>query len=192
MSDESSNDASANLALVTQRLQQNLNDIRKVLGVDLKAFPAREAKKRFLEGGEFSTAMDDGAVSALKIDLAALSEGLVDSVLDTLGEDAGWLEIGVDLPETDRRSLEWNPVVFQQLQRIAEATSELLSKHGFPAAVCTVEYKTPTWFIDGLYLPGLIENYWKGMAELRAAQGQAEEVTRVEAVQHLAERWEDA
>ena len=191
-SDEIKSEAHINLALVTQRLQQTLHDIRKVLAADLKAFPGREAKKRFLEGGAFSSALDATVLSAFKIEIDGVGSGLVKSVIEDLGNDSVWLEVSGDLPDTDKRSLEWNPVVFQSLQRVADATSEVLRKHGFPSDSCLVDYKTPTWFIDGLYLPGLIENYWKGMAELRAAQNQAEEVTRVEAVQHLADRWEDA
>ena len=192
MSDESKSEAQINLTLVTQRLQQTLADIRKVLSIDLADFPARVAKKRFLEGGEFSSKMDEVALSAFKRDIVQLATAGVEPVLNQLETDDIWLKLTGELPDTDKRSLEWNPAVFQQLQGVAQATSGILAAHGFPADSCSVEYKTPTWFIEGLYLPGLIENYWKGMAELRAAQAQAAEVTRVEEVQQLADRWEEA
>jgi hypothetical protein len=190
--EKTSNEANANVALVTQRLQQNLNDIRKVLEQDLRAFPEREAKRRFLENGTFSEEMDDSTLSAFKEDVSALSGGVAASAIEALSEDSPWLDMRGDLPETDQRSLEWNPVVFQHLQSVAGGVQQVLEKHGFPAELSSVEYKTPTWFIDGLYLPGLIENYWKGLTELRAAQVQVDEVQRVESVQNLADRWEDA
>ena len=191
-SEEPDNEVKVNLALVTQRIQQTLNDIRKVLSVDLMAFPMREGKKRFLEGASFSTSMSKDDLSRFKTEMAALNDEVVAAVITSLSADDVWLEVSGELPESDMRSLEWNPVVFQHLQTVASAVQDVLVSSNFPSELTNVEYRTPTWFIDGLYLPGLIESYWKGMAELRAARQQADELSRVEAVHQLADRWDDA
>ena len=72
----------------------------------------------------------------------------------------------------------------------AELVREILSAYGFPDTAPSPEYRMPTWFINGKYLPGIAEKYWGLIAEIREIRVRIREVERDSQRETLRKRWD--
>lgn len=175
-----------------QHLAEIVTEIRSVLSVDLRDFPIRAAKKRYLALPEFAATITAEKLGELKGALGSAAEKRATQIMRTLEDEAIWIEdvtpSGNKLPKTLRD----NRTVTEALSGIAEITHDILKDFGFPAALLDIHYDPPTWFINGKYLPGLIEKYWKTLAALRQQSREHKRAQHEHDVQVLAERWEDA
>ena len=190
-STDARNEAAAQLASARRHLGEVLGELRQVLREDLAAFPGREGKKRFVDSGDLGQGLSDEALGTLKRDLDAVASGVVQDVLAQLEADGPWLALSA-LPESERSTLESAKAVTGLLASVAEAVEAVLERHGFPPELREVGYRTPTWFIGGRYMPGLIEKYWAWLAKVRELEAALEEERRSDTVRDLARRWEEA
>ena len=175
-----------------QQLNQIIAEIRAVLAIDLREFPIRAAKKRYLALPEFAATITSDSLSKLKSELKEAAETKASEIIQTLSEFDIWVE-GISPPGNKAaKTLRDNRKVSEALRGIAETTREVLESYGFPEALLDIHYDPPTWFIDGKYLPGLIEKYWKALASLRNLAREHKRAQHEQEVQVLAERWEDA
>ncbi len=175
-----------------EQVAEVVGAMRAVLAKDFAIFPSRVGKKRFLDGGSFSESLSDAQIKAIKADLQSLVTGTLADVLRALEPLDPWLVAKAELPREPPRTLEPNAAVWAELQRGASAVAAVLEKHGFPDRLCAVTYKTPTWFIDGAYMPGLIEKYWKWLGLLAEAEMRERKIEEDAGRRSLSHRWDEA
>jgi len=175
-----------------QHLVEIVTEIRNVLSVDLRAFPIRAAKKRYLALPEFAATMTAEKLGELKSALGSAAEERTTLIIGALEDEMIWVENVTPPGNKPPKTLRDNRSVTEALNGIAEVTHDILKDFGFPAALLDIHYDPPTWFIDGKYLPGLIEKYWKTLAVLRQQSREHKRAQHEHDVQVLAGRWEDA
>ena len=174
-----------------KQLESLISEMHAVLAEDLPAFPAREGKKRFLDAAERATEITDDEIAALKTALREVAEKASAQVVDQLRARDPWLSEGAS-PGGEARVLDGNPAVTEALGQVARATHEVLEQCGLASADEPVCYRTPTWFIGGRYMPGLIEKYWKHLAQLQEIEKERAMSEREVERRSLAQRWEEA
>ena len=91
---------------------------------------------------------------------------------------------------TDERSLEDAVGVWTHVQAIDGDIRELLTGFGFDAD--GAGYVPPRYFVGGLYLPTLVEHYWRLRNEIGALEGQKASLAAESLRQRLESRWNDA
>ena len=164
-------------------------EVRPVLGEDLNQFPGREVRKRFVGDPEFAATLDDTRVAAIKADLARRGAEVRERVLAALELPEPWLA-GVAC-EGSGKSFAENPALWAPTAEAAAAVRAALIEHHFPgAADVDIEYRMPTWFIGGKFLPGLAEKYWAAIGELRELRARIAEVEQGKLREVLAKRWD--
>ena len=163
-----------------------------VVAADLPRFLKRETKKRFLGNVDFGSSMDDDALKALKSALDNLAAEVQGTLRAELTARDVWL---TDKVGDDRKSLEGNAAVWTIIQKVSHGLSELLAAHGFPAdheadgAQYNVVYRTPKYFIEHVYCPGLVEAYWKQVEEVVAIRAISDTLQTSATREVLEERW---
>jgi hypothetical protein len=165
------------------------SEVRPVLAEDLEKYPGREVKRRFLADPEFARTLDDAALGRLKSELAGVGERLREQVAARLDDPEPWLK-GVEF-EGPGKSFSENLALWSLTLPAAEAVRKVLDAFGFPGtAESPPDYRMPTWFINGKYLPGLAEKYWSLIGELREVRARILEVERSRLRDDLSRRWD--
>jgi hypothetical protein len=132
-------------------------EISDLITRDIQSFMSREARKRFIQEPAFAESVDDGRLKELKQAIRARATQLSEGIKEALAAPALWL---TQTPEPVRsKSLEPHAAIWAILQRIPESARELLAAFQFPEGEAPV-YAPPSYFIEGKYLPGLVERYW--------------------------------
>ena len=176
-------------ARVRQNVLKVAAEVRPVLAEDLNQFPSREVRKRFVADPGFAATLDDATIAAIKTDLARRGAEVRDRVLAALEQPEPWLA-GVAC-EGPGKSLAENPTLWALTAEAAAVVRAALIEHRFPgAADADLEYRMPTWFIGGKFLPGLAEKYWAAIAELRELHERIAEVEQGRLRDGLAKRWD--
>ncbi len=190
MSDAHLDDLHKQRAEQAARIMDSVNELVGVIVHDVPAFVLREVRRAFIAAMAFSEGLDEDAVKTLKARAGAFGEEISASLAKALEQDALWLD--VEGGEMGGKTLEANLVVWRTLQGVAETTSGLLREVGFPEPEdgFGVVYKTPTWFIERRYAPGLIDKYWTQLALLRHLDQEIDQHTKVLRRVTLESRWD--
>jgi hypothetical protein len=159
-----------------------------ILAEDLTLFPERELRRRFVTNRAFAEALDEKTIKAIKQEARAKGAWASKKAITMMQEDERWLA-GVRF-EGAGKSFAENSVLWEPTQVACEMVTQMLVSFGFPDADTPVEYKMPTWFIKGKYLPSLAEKYWATIAELKEVNQRMQE--GIEALQReaLAKKWD--
>lgn len=165
------------------------SEVRTVLIDDIARYPVREVKRRFVANPAFAQEVDDEVVARLKSELATLGETLRAQASAALEPPDLWIA-GIDIAAEGKTFAE-NTALWQPMMDVAAAVQEVLVRYRFPdAETDPADYRMPTWFINGKYLPGLAEKYWHLMAELRDLRTRIDEIEQSRIRDNLAKRWD--
>lgn len=163
-------------------------EMRPILSDDLVQFPSREVRRRFVADPVFAESFDDERIATLKAGIVRRAGEIRDRIMASMEPGEPWLA-GVGFPEAGK-SLAENTVLWEPTREIGRLVEELLVEYRFPDAGATVEYKMPTWFIAGKFLPGLAEKYWALIEELREVRERIAELEQSRVRESLARRWD--
>ena len=188
MADVTIEELDGQIELSRQRFNQVIEQISAVLCSDVAAHVAKASKAAFLGQPAVADALDDVQVKALKAQALEAGQAGARRLREALAGSDAWL----DGPDTtsDDRSLEDAVAVWGHVQVIDDATQELLSGFGFDGAGVT--YTPPMYFVDGLYLPTLVEHYWRLRKEIGALEGEKVAMDAASVRARLESRWNDA
>ena len=177
---------------IREELRWITEQICDVLDHDLQEFPVRTAKKRYLAVPEFAATLTAEQLGELKEALRKAAQKNTREILTRLKDENIWIDDLTPSGNKAPKSLRDNRAVTEALSEIAETTKSVLKEFDFPEALLEIHYDTPTWFINGQYLPGLIEKYWKCLWTLRQQARENKRAQHDHDLQMLAERWEEA
>lgn len=164
-------------------------EIMPVLAEDIGKFPEREVRKRFVANPEFAKVLDDATVASIKGVIARQVPEIRDRVIRAMEEEERWL-CGIDY-HGPGKSLAENERLWEPTREVVEFVCKVLRDFGFPNPdEYPTEYKMPTWFIGGKYLPGLAEKYWACIAEVREARERIRELELAMLREDLGRRWD--
>lgn len=188
MADVTTEELTGQIELSRQRFQQVIDQIRTVVVADVSAFTAKAAKQAFLSQSVAADALDDAQLSALKTRSVEVGESASKRLEAALADDSAWLQG----PNTtaDERSLEDAAGVWSHVDAVNADVRELLTGFGFDAE--DAGYVPPRYFVGGLYLPTLVEHYWRLRGEIATLEGQKESLAAESLRQRLEARWNDA
>ena len=173
-----------------ERLGSVIDELIEVIVSDINPFLEREMRKVFVASGDFGAGFDDDKVLEIKKKLADQAEELGDKLKAKLGEQSLW--IGEEVPSAEGKTLERNEMVWAELQSLSTTVVDTAKEIGFeePDEGWDIIYRTPTYFIDGVYAPGLIEKYWTQLQVMRQLEEEINEAEKELQKEQLAERWD--
>lgn len=177
------------IALCNQRFKQVVDQIRAVLAEDLPLFVGREVKRRFLARTDVAEGLSDEQLKELKrrsVDDGARAGA---RIMEALADDDLWSRGGSEPDDT--RSLVGSDAVWEAVRTVEGDARTLLADFGLDDADRPI-YRTPTFFVRGLYLPTLVEHYWKLLGELAALRTRKTEVAAESKRARLTTRWDEA
>lgn len=178
-------------ARAIQTISKLKAEILPILADDLARFPEREVRRRFVSSPEFAETLDDEAIAMLKAEVSGRAASVRDRIVALMDEDDRWLA-GVDCSGPGK-SLAENERLWEPTRLAVDLVREVLTTHGFPRPEeYPTEYRMPTWFIGGKYLPGLAEKYWASVAEVREARARIREIEEGLVRAGLGRRWDRA
>lgn len=164
-------------------------EVLPILAVDLARYPEREVRKRFVSNPEFADTLDDASIARLKAEISKRALEMRDRVVALMDDDERWLA-GVDFAGPGKSFAE-NPRLWDPTGLAVDLVRQLLTDYGFPKPEeYPTEYRMPTWFIEGKYLPGLAEKYWACMNEVREVRQRIREVEEGLVRNSLGRRWD--
>jgi len=188
--DDELKELKASEARAIQAVHKIAAEIRPVLAEDLLRYPAREVRRRFVADPEFAGRLPDAAIAGMKDAVAARAARARDEIMARMEEEAAWLA-GVDAGGPGK-SLAENEALWAPTRLAAEVVAAALKEYGFPDDGEAPDYRMPTWFIGGKYLPGLAEKYWALMAEVREVRSRTGELEQKRVRDALAKRWDES
>lgn len=165
------------------------SEVCLILADDLLKYPAREVRRRFVAEPLFAESMDDATVQRLKAELDERSVPVRDGIMEHLNADDRWLA-GLEY-EGQGKSFAENEKLWTPTAAAAELVREILTAYDFPRTEPPpAEYRMPTWFINGKYLPGMAEKYWGIIGEIREIRTRIREVEDGAQRETLGKRWD--
>jgi len=168
----------ARTAQLRAHLLETARKIVDVVARDIEKFGERESRWRFLRHVDFAESLMDHDIRSFKSAIKAFAAATGERVASQLGNEDLWLRHDVVPKGESTKSLEHNPRVWQEMQVIAAEFAKVLDQFGFPADPTDADddgdlrkryhlvYRTPVYFLDGVYCPSLIESYWNQLGEL--------------------------
>ncbi len=175
------------IELCEHRFDGVVEQIQAVLRADVRSHFAREARRAFIARPDQADALSDDRVRAFKAAAEAGGEAASATLQAALAERAHWTA-PAEAPE-DARSLEAATAVWAHITAVDGALAALLEEHGLGGAT-SPSYRPPRYFVGGLYLPALVEHYWKLRAELEGLRGEREATLRAAQSDRLGTRWD--
>ncbi|MBR56743.1 MAG: hypothetical protein CMH54_01660 [Myxococcales bacterium] len=189
--DTTNHEINTQIKQIRERLSETIDRIRNVLQNDLSAFPLREGKRCFVASGDGASHLDDDKLRAMKQELKSVATIHADAIMAKLEDETLWLQLDLEIPNPVPKTLLLNVPLMTVLEEIARQTRAVLQAHGFPDDVLNFSYKTPTWFIDHEYMPGLIEQYWGLLTALKTANSDALQQQVDQDTDARKQRWDD-
>ena len=124
--------------------------IRAVLAHDLRDFPIRTAKKRYLALPEFAATLTAEQLGNLKASLNTAAEARTQEILEKLSAENIWIDNVTPSGAKPSKTLRENRAVSEALTGITQITRDTLAAFGFPEELLDIHYDPPTWFITTL------------------------------------------
>jgi hypothetical protein len=176
------------LELSRQRFAQVIEQIRTVLVQDVTAFVPRACKQVFLAQTERANAMGDADVSRLKARGTEVGTAAANRVESTLHDPTVWLS--GESATGEERSLQDAIGVWAALESVETEVRGVLQEFGFQSdQLC---YAPPKYFVGGLYLPTLVEHYWRLRQEMDGLGQQCADLVAQSTRDQLQSRWDQA
>lgn len=191
----------ARSAQLRAQVLETAHRIIEVVKRDIEKFAERESRWRFLRHLDFAEGLSDAQIATLKRALKAYAVEAGEEVSRRLGEESAWIK--AELPRGgNAKTLEHNEAVWDGLQSIASGFAAVLERFGFPADPppeggegagderrYRLVYRTPVYFLDGVYCPSLIESYWSQLGEMNKLNDAIESASSETRRKSLEERW---
>ena len=187
MADVTTEELDGQIELSRQRFKAVTVQISEVLCSDVAAFVSRACKHAFLTQPAVADGIDDGQLATFKVRGTETGKSAAEGLAAALADEQVWLD-GPDAT-TNERSLEDAGDVWSHIQSVNTDVAELLSAFGFDGAGSS--YAPPMYFVGGLYLPTLVEHYWKLRKEIDAFEGQKVALAAETVRSRLESRWND-
>ena len=177
------------LEAIRAKLQLQIVELVDVITGDLPTFTLKQIRRAFIEDVEFAEKLSDAELTAFKSRVHAFGDALAVEIRASLLDDMdAWWGKAVPL-DAGGKTLDGNPAIAAKLAVIAPKIEAFIDhEHLSPIEI---SYKTPAYFIQGKYAPGMIEKYWSQLANLRAAEESRAIVDREERKARLAQRWDE-
>ncbi len=170
------------------QLKPQIESICDVICNDLPNFVLKQVRAAFIDDVTYAESKSDSELSALKTRIAEFGNNLKAEIRSKLVADMEtWWSATVSLERTGK-TLEGNNGVWAVLSEIAPKISAFIAGEGM--ATLSITYATPARFIDGKYLPGMIEKYWAQLAALRALEEERIAVDNEARKTRQASRWD--
>ncbi|MDX9722433.1 MAG: hypothetical protein RBU37_16935 [Myxococcota bacterium] len=172
-----------------QRIVREAAELADVVARDIPAFVQRELRRVFVEALDFSESLTDEQLVSIKNRIQSFSKELAETVKKELENGELWLDPKIEIKVG--KTLEQHAPAWAVLQTIAQKTKALAVELGFPnTADLELVYKTPTWFMEGRYAPGMIEKYWNQLGLLREIEAELLAYETEMRRDALAQRWD--
>lgn len=150
------------------QLKPQIEAICDVIAGDLPNFVLRQVRAAFIEDVKFAESKSDSELVDLKARIASFSQELASSIRGALLSNMEyWWGNDVSLEKTGK-TLEGNEKIWAILATIAPKIADFIKSEGLNAV--EIRYTTPARFIEGKYLPGMIEKYWSQLVALHALE----------------------
>lgn len=170
------------------QLKPQIEAICDVIVNDLPNFVLKQVRNAFIEDVSFAESKKDEELVALKERIAAYGQSLASEVREKLLADMdAWWGAAVSVEKTGK-TLEGNVAIWNILSQIEPRLSEFIANEGLKSV--EIHYSTPARFIEGKYLPGMIEKYWAQMTALRALESERAEADQEARKTKQASRWD--
>jgi hypothetical protein len=184
-------------AQVKDQILDSAHAISQVILRDAPRWIEREARKRFLDHPDFASQMPDDALANFKKDVHDAAALATEQLTASLAAPDLWL-IRANPPEA-RKSLEGHPTAWPALQQVAAALANTLSRYNVPrdpdadaGQPYLLTYRSPMYFVDGVYCPALIETFWARVDEHNALLDALDSRQAATSRQVLEQRWDRA
>lgn len=174
-----------------RRLDETVGRIQNLLAEDLRGYPEREAKRRFLADPVRADTISDGALAELRKETAAAGTDLAAAVTAALAPDALWRQLS-DAPASTR-DLRQVKHIWAAVAAVDEGMEALADRFGLGGDDRDPPgYAPPARFIGGQHLPTLVETYLRELATLTRLDAEASEVAEHQQQRSLSDRWAKA
>jgi hypothetical protein len=170
------------------KLSAQILEIVDLITGDLPDFVLKTVRHAFIEDVNFSEQKSDEELSTFKKHVSEFGQSLSSELRQSLLADMNnWWGQQVSA-ENSGKSLDGNTAIKNKLNTINQKIAEFIqSEHLQPVEI---NYKTPARFIEGKYLPGMVEKYWKQLQDLRAVEAKRAELDFEARKARLAQRWD--
>ena len=170
----------------TRRRERVVASMARVLALDLSSWVKSRGREAFIAHELSCDEPETVDVGALKGAVLSLASSASHAALDTLCSTEVW--------RTDREGrddlLGRFPHVQQVISRWEERLISILKAQGL--YVDRARYIAPRYFVDGLHLPTLLEEFWRIDGELNSLERIAEEAVIDRRRARIAARWDAA
>ena len=180
---------------IQSQILTTTTQIRNVVIRDLPRFLERETRWRWVRHIDFASEMTDDQITAIKAGLRTLNARISPLISEQLDNDELWISADTPVSNNDK-SLALNTKIWAALQSISSHLSAFLTDNGFPddpdgtvEQPFNLQYRTPTYFLDGHYCPRLIETYWSHIAHLNRINEEIQTIHNEAARLSLETRW---
>ena len=178
-------------AACLHRLDETVGRIRNLLAEDVRGYPERESRRRFLADPVRADTISDGALAELRKGAIAAGTELAATVSSALASEELWRQPTEVAPSTrDLRQVAhiWAALAVVDVQ--VEAMAERFGLGGDDRD--PPGYAPPARFIGGQHLPTLVESYLRELATLTRLAVEASEVAENQQQRSLSDRWAKA
>lgn len=175
---------------ILANIRSLMNEAIAVIREDLTKFPEREVRRHFAAFVEFAETLPDQKIKEIKREIAENVAAVVQEAIDRLSDETLWFA-GVEF-DGEGKSLMENVKLWESVKPVAKFTEGILRKYKFPLLNpgIGVEYKAPTWFISGKFLPAIAEKYWKAIGELKELRKRITEHSVESKKKELLKKWD--
>lgn len=188
MSDKTLEQLEEQMDAIKVKLQAQVQEIVDITCNDLPEYVLKNVRRAFIEDVEYGEKKSDRDLAEFKVRVRDFGQKLSQEVRTALLSDMdAWWSKSISL-EGAGKTLEENAAIYAHLAVISDRVIAFLKSEQL--APIEVEYHTPARFINGKYLPGIIEKYWALLADLRAKEEEHEVLDREARKAHLAARWD--
>ena len=180
------------MAAVRRRIGETAAEIRALLVDDLRSYPDREMKRRFLAASERADTITDKELSTLRESATALGERIAKQIDKELADDELWFKVAADgAPEViASKDLRDVAPVWSRLAAVDAELDEIATAVGLGEDDRDPQgYAPPRRFIDRRYLPTVVEAYTRAASELQMLLQSSAQERAAERKRSLAARW---
>lgn len=188
MSEKAMNELNERRAVLLAQIERAVEQLCEVIQTDIVGFAIKAVRRAFIEDTHFAQSQSDEALKDFKARLHAFVQGLAQSCSERLRADMD-LWLGEDVAASEGKTLEANARVWAILAEISPSIARFMHDAGLHGEIA--QYKTPMYFIDGKFAPGIIEKYWASLASLRALDQEIEQDAAERLRDEQASRWDN-
>lgn len=170
------------------KLNANIRELVEIIVNDIPTFAQKHVRRAFIENVDRVENKTDAEIAEIKEKLGVFSHNLVEKYrAELLADENRW--IGKDVPLDAGKTLDGNPFIAPILARIADDIRAFIES--IDLLPLEMIYKTPAYFINGKYAPGMIEKYWAQLADLRSLEEEYAQIEHETRKNKLAQRWDE-